>query len=103
MRVYNKLVRDNIPDIIRAAGETPITRTVSSEEYAQLLRSKLLEEVQEFLEAGDLEELADLYEVMLAILHQKNVSLAEFEQLRASKAREKGSFANRILLEAVAE
>ena len=48
-RIYNKLVRDNIPNIIKEKGEEPITRILSDEEYKKELEKKLNEEYQEVL------------------------------------------------------
>ena len=67
---YGKLVRDNIPEIIKQNGEEPITRILSSCEYKKELEKKLLEECKEVLEAQDdarIEELADLLKVMIAL------------------------------------
>ena len=69
-RVYNKLVRDNIPQIIRSKGEEPIVRELNDKDYLRELKKKLLEESGEVVEAegGDmLEELADLMEVAKAL------------------------------------
>ena len=68
-RIYNKLVRDNIPNIIKEKGEEPITRILSDEEYKKELEKKLNEEYQEVLEASGserVEELADMLEVIKA-------------------------------------
>ena len=64
---YIKLVRDNIPDVIIASGQTPITRVLSDKEYIDELFKKLGEEYEEFLEARNLEELADMLEVIYAL------------------------------------
>ena len=60
MTVYNKLVRDRIPELIRAGGETPRTRILEDEEFHRLLEAKLDEEVGEFHRDRNLEELADI-------------------------------------------
>ena len=67
-RVYNKLVRDNIPDII-AAGETPVIRTLEDGEFLRCLEGKLREEVEEFLRRKILNELGDILEVLEAMAH----------------------------------
>lgn len=66
--VYNKLVRDKIPDIIAEKGQASRTRLLSESEYRDYLRLKLQEEMKEFLESNDIEELADLVEVIRAML-----------------------------------
>ena len=74
-RVYNKLVRDNIPKIISNNDETPVTRILSNDEYKKSLEEKLFEEYKEVIEAtGDdrLEELADLVEVAKSLAESEN-------------------------------
>ena len=63
--IYNKLVRDNVPDIIREQGGTPVIRTLGDEEYVQCLENKLREEVGEFLEERTLDELGDFFNAAL--------------------------------------
>lgn len=87
-----KLVRDLIPDIIRGNGQTPITRIADTIEYTTKLRDKLREEVEEFLQSGDLEELADILEVVTALAAPAGLSRDDLESLRASKAAERGAF-----------
>lgn len=92
-----KLVRDKIPEIIRAHGGNPVVRTVGPAEYRDLLRAKLSEEVQEFLESdSDPEELADIMEVVLALAEETGISRQELEKIRISKAEERGGFACHI-------
>jgi len=101
--IYNKLVRDNIPDIIKSKGCTPYTRVLGKEEYICYLEQKLLEEIQEYMLSGNIEELVDIYEVILAILDNKSVSFETFEKMRQSKAEKNGQFKMRILLSSVQE
>jgi predicted house-cleaning noncanonical NTP pyrophosphatase (MazG superfamily) len=92
-----KLVRDGIPEIIRASGGRPVIRTVGADEYRELLRAKLSEEVQEFLDSdADPEELADILEVVLALAEDIGISWGELDKIRAAKAEERGGFARRI-------
>ena len=104
VRVYNKLVRDEIPLIIRNNGENPITRILDDEEYKKELEKKLLEEYNEVLNASGsdrIEELADMLEVMisLAALEEKSLDDVIFE---ADKKREKrGGFKEKIYLKRV--
>lgn len=101
MKGYNKLVRDKIPDIIQMNGETPKIKILSDEEYLNELNKKIQEEMQEYLESGDIEELADLEEVLLAILNAKNIDYNEFEKIRISKVEKRGAFKKKIFLESV--
>ena len=65
--IYRKLVRDNIPEIIAAKGQTPVVRTLCNNEYINALNRKLYEEVSEYLDDNCLEELCDIFEVAFAI------------------------------------
>lgn len=99
MKIYNKLVRDNIPEIMVKNGADPVTRVLNDEEYLKELNTKLLEEVNEYLTDGNVEELADIEEVLRAILDVKKVSYAEFEEIRTQKVMKRGAFKKRIFLE----
>ncbi len=99
MKIYNKLVRDKIPEIITNNGETPKTRILSDSEYMTELERKIQEELAEFLESKEVEELADLEEVLRAILNAKNVSYDDFEKIRLQKVQKRGAFENKIFLE----
>ena len=103
MKVYNKLVRDKIPEIIKGNNEKPNTRILNDEEYLDELNKKIQEELKEYLESGEVEELADLEEVLRAILDSKGVSYEEFEQIRQSKVQKRGAFKQKIYLENVIE
>ncbi len=101
MASYKKLVRDYIPDIIKKNGEVPITRVLNDEEYLKELNTKLLEEVNEYLESGSIEELADIEEVIIGILDSKNKSRQELENVRQEKVKKRGAFKSRVYLEGV--
>lgn len=98
MKTYNKLVRDKIPEIMVINGAKPITRVLSKEEYMQELKKKLQEEVFEYLESENIEELADIQEVMFAILNAENVSIDDFEKIRTDKILKRGAFTKKIFL-----
>ncbi len=96
--IYNKLVRDRIPEIIRSKGGTCETRILSDEEYVQKLDQKLGEELAEYLASHDPEELADLLEVMFACATTQGLCPADLEAIRAKKAEQRGGFGDKILL-----
>lgn len=99
MKVYNKLVRDNIPEIMINNGAKPVTRVLSDDEYLIELNKKILEEVNEYLQDQNVEELADIEEVLRAILDLKGVSYEEFERIRKQKVLKRGAFKKKIFLE----
>lgn len=98
-KIYNKLVRDNIPQIMVQNGAEPVTRILNDEEYFQELNKKLTEEVAEYLESYEIVEIADIIEVLRAILELKGISYDDFEDIRKEKVRTKGAFKNKIYLE----
>ncbi len=98
MTIYNKLVRDKIPAIINSSGQKAITAVLDNNEYRKKLDEKLLEEVNEYLKSGSLEELADIAEVLYTILDLKGVSTPAFGQVMRDKTEEKGAFRKRLLL-----
>lgn len=101
VKIYNKLIRDKIPEIIEQSGKQAVVEKVSGEEYLELLKAKLDEELQEYLESESTEELADLVEVVYAILDYKSVSLQDFELIRKQKVADRGAFIKRLLLKEV--
>lgn len=101
-KVYNKLVRDNIPDIINKNNEIAITRTLNADEYRKELYKKLLEESNEVIEAKDeeiLEELADVLEVIESIVKLENKTLNDVIEKADEKKKKRGGFQKRIYLE----
>lgn len=95
---YHKLVRDRIPEIIRADGGRCVTETLAKEEYLTMLDLKLTEELKEYQESGSLEELADLLEVMHAVAEARGSSMAEVEAIRLRKREARGGFDRRLML-----
>lgn len=102
-KVYNKLVRDRIPQIIRSSGKDCETEVMGDDGYIIALKEKLVEEVQEFIESGSIEEIADVLEVLYSILAFKKVSLDEIEIIRQQKKTERGGFDQKIKLLKVIE
>ena len=102
-KIYNKLVRDRIPEIISARGAVCETEILSEADYLTHLEIKLGEELAEYKQDQNLEELADLLEVIYACAAARGYSTAELEALRKDKADKRGGFEKRILLKSVTE
>ncbi|MBO3283523.1 nucleoside triphosphate pyrophosphohydrolase [Paenibacillus sp. FSL M8-0228] len=102
MPTYNKLVRDRIPQLIMSQGMECRTRILEPEEYKQELRTKLREEAEEYFEANKgqeaLEELADMLEVIRALVEVHGASVLELDKLRVDKAEARGGFQERVFL-----
>ena len=103
MKKYNKLVRDNIPRIIKNDGLESKTRILNEEEYEVELRKKLVEEATELSEATNIEEkiyeLADIYEIIEYILMTNKIDKRQVDIMRIKKNMKKGSFEDRVFLE----
>lgn len=100
---YNKLVRDLIPEIIEASGKTCVTEILSDEEYIKMIDAKLDEELAEYHKDQNIEELADLLEVIRAAAIARGFSIEELEKVRAEKAANRGAFEKKLLLKEVIE
>ena len=102
MPVYNKLVRDRIPDIITTSGKKAVTRNLTEAEQIKALQQKLEEEVREYRHASDnqaaLEELADILEIIRSLTQIHGADWAQLEDIREQKANERGGFADGIFL-----
>lgn len=103
MKIYNKLVRDKIPQVIESAGKKFDIRKADKEEHYKLLESKLGEEVNEFLEDKNLEELADVMEVLFGLAENMGYSEDDLIKKRLEKKDERGGFKEGIVLERVYE
>ena len=103
-QIYNKLVRDKIPEIIKNNNEEPITRILNDIDYKKELENKLYEEYQEVLEATGkdrLEELADMLEIISPLAKLENSTLNNVIEIANKKVLKRGSFENKIYLEKV--
>lgn len=101
--IYNKLVRDKIPEIIESDGKACEIEILSDGKYLEMIDAKLDEELAEYHKDQNLEELADLLEVIQAAAVARGYSVKELEDLRAKKAEKRGGFRERILLKKVIE
>lgn len=101
MKTYNKLIRDKIPQVMDKKSVTYSVRRLNDQEYVEKLNEKLQEELDEYFAAGEesqVEELADLVELVYAILENKGVSIDQFEKVRLKKREERGGFKEKLLL-----
>ena len=100
MKAFNKLVRDNIPEIIRANGEVAHYHVIESDkDYLKALLQKDVEEGLELAEDQNLEELADKLEVLYAIAKVRGYTPEDIEKARLEKRQHRGGFDSRIFLE----
>jgi predicted house-cleaning noncanonical NTP pyrophosphatase (MazG superfamily) len=100
MKTFNKLVRDNIPEIIQTNGDTPHFHIIENDdEYLKALLDKDVEESKELAQTPNLEELVDKLEVIRAIAKALGYTPEQLEQARAEKAATRGGFDKRIFLE----
>ena len=106
VKIYNKLVRDNIPEIIRRDNQVPIIKVLNDNEYKKALEDKIMEEYKEVIESlgsDRLEELADMLELIKALAEIEKSSLEEVIELANNKRDKRGGFSKRIFLERIEE
>lgn len=107
VKKYDKLVRDNIPQIIKSNGEKPFTRVLSDKEYWKYLLKKDTEELEEVRTAKSLEErkkeLADKLELIRAMAEYSGFSLDDIIEEADKKKAKNGGFERKLLLEKVIE
>jgi len=95
---YNKVVRDKIPEIIAESGKQFNVKQLDGASFLAELEKKLIEEVNEYSESKDVEELADLLEVIYRISELRGVSSDELDKIREEKAKKRGKFDNNLFL-----
>lgn len=100
---YDKLIRDKIPEIIEQSGKKCIIEVMDNDTYIEYLDQKLNEELAEYQQDKSIEELADLLEVMYAVVTARGYSVAELERIRLEKSEKRGAFEKRLLLKSVSE
>lgn len=99
MKKYNKLVRDRISDILKKKGLKYKIHIAGKKEYWKKLKEKLLEEIKEFSKSETIEEFADILEVLDAVKVYKKFDKRKIETIKKKKAKERGSFKKRTILE----
>ena len=95
---YNKAIRDKIPEIIQKDGHSCSVKTLPDEEFLEQLEKKLSEEVTEYQNDKNPEELADILEAIYRIAQLKGVSKEELEKIRIKKSEERGGFDKNLFL-----
>ena len=94
----NKLVRDNIPYICEKNGQIPKTKILNDKKYTSALNKKLKEEVREYLVSNNIEELADILEVVEAIAENNGYSFKDVMEIKQNKQNKNGGFKNKVFL-----
>lgn len=102
MPIYNKLVRDRIPEIIARDGKQCSTKILDSHDYIQELKKKSFEELEEYMNAKNdedaIEELADVLEILHALAECHGATIEKVEEIRKQKAEKRGGFKEKIFL-----
>ena len=101
--IYEKLVRNKIPEIIEKSGKQCEIEILSDEKYLEMIDKKLDEELMEYHKDKNIEELADLLEVVYAATKARGYSIEDLEKVRSEKAEKRGGFDKKILLKKVIE
>jgi len=95
---YNKAIRDKIPEIIADSGKKYSLKQLDDTSFLVELEKKLIEEVNEYAESKDVEELADLLEVIYRISELRGVNSDELDEIRKNKAEKRGKFESNLFL-----
>jgi predicted house-cleaning noncanonical NTP pyrophosphatase (MazG superfamily) len=102
MPIYNKLVRDRIPEVITRNGKKCSTRILDNEEYMEELKKKSFEELEEYVKAQTdkeaIEELADILEILHALAKVHGSTIRDVDEIRKSKAEKRGGFQDKVFL-----
>ncbi len=98
MIVYNKAIRDKIPEIIKESGGKCNTKTLSDDEFLIELDKKLDEELEEYHKSKSVEELVDMIEVIEKIVKLRGKSLEEFGKIKLEKTKKRGGFEKNLFL-----
>jgi predicted house-cleaning noncanonical NTP pyrophosphatase (MazG superfamily) len=95
---YNKAVRDKIPEIIKESGKNCNVKKLNDSEFLVELEKKLVEELSEYQKSKNVEELADILEVIYRISELKGIKSAELDSIKNEKAKKRGKFDNNLFL-----
>ena len=95
---YNKVIRDKIPEIIADSGKKYTLKQLDDTSFLEEIEKKLIEEVNEYVESNDVDELVDLLEVIYRISELRGVSTDELDKARLDKAEKRGKFTSNLFL-----
>ena len=98
IKKYNKVIRDKIPEIIAESGKKYDLKQLDDASFLVEIEKKLIEEVNEYVQSKDVEELADLLEVIYRISELRGVNSDELDEIRKDKAEKRGRFTNNLFL-----
>ena len=98
MTEYHKAIRDKIPEIIEKSGNKPNVKTLSDDEFLIELEKKLVEELNEYQESKNVEELVDIMEVIYRIASLRGKSSEQLDEIRKGKSSERGAFEKNLFL-----
>ena len=98
MAIYNKAIRDKIPEIIKLSGKNCDVKKLNNSEFLVELEKKLIEELTEYQESKDVEELADMLEVIYRISELRGITSNELENIKNEKAKKRGKFNDNLFL-----
>jgi predicted house-cleaning noncanonical NTP pyrophosphatase (MazG superfamily) len=98
LAIYNKAIRDKIPEIIKESGKNYNVKILNDVEFLAQLEKKLSEEVVEYHESKNVEELADILEVIYRISELRGVNSDKLDKIRKDKAEKRGKFDSNLFL-----
>jgi|ETNmetMinimDraft_1059919.scaffolds.fasta_scaffold430364_2 predicted house-cleaning noncanonical NTP pyrophosphatase (MazG superfamily) len=96
--MYNKAIRDKIPEIIKNSGNSCNVKTLNDDDFLIELEKKLKEELEEYFENKTIEELGDIVDVINRIVILKGVSSEDFKKIRSKKISTNGGFDKNFFL-----
>lgn len=103
-RIYNRLVRDGVPDKIAQSGDSCVHCVLEDEdEYRFALDEKLDEEIADYQISKDISELSDVLEVIHAIVEARGMTFEKLDEMRLKKREKRGGFSKRFLVKEIHE